>query len=457
MTRKIELQGGEGMKRVFTCAGGLLLSFVFVSTVYGGAAVNKTNWSAEYIRTLNRNAATDYADVAAFNPAGTVKLQEGFTINASGQYLDKDYTNKVDGKNFESDKSSAFPGAFAVYRKDKWALFGSFTFVGGGGEVDWSDGSVTTMALGANMTLLADRQADATLQNPPFNFPAAPLFTYYGNGSPTGTITKQNIEGKSYDLGYAFGGAYAINDVFSISAAIRYVDGTYEAEGTVTTSPSPGYAPPLSPVTSDIDFDQDADGWGAIFGINIAPNEKLNIGARFETKTELRFDTDIKKGEEVLKAGFGIEDGKKYNKDLAPSLGLGVSYWLTEQLRMETNLTVYFNEEADWEGSEDNVDNGYDAGIALEYHFTDSLLFSIGYMHTDLGFEPVDMLPENPELDANTVGGGIAYAVNQKFHINFGLGHTWYEDDDFTDSSTGFEIEYEKDITFVALGLEYRF
>ena len=43
------------------------------TSAYAGAVVNKTNWSAEYIRTLNRNAATDYADIAAFNPAGTVK------------------------------------------------------------------------------------------------------------------------------------------------------------------------------------------------------------------------------------------------------------------------------------------------------------------------------------------------------------------------------------------------
>jgi long-subunit fatty acid transport protein len=103
------------------------------------------------------------------------------------------------------------------------------------------------------------------------------------------------------------------------------------------------------------------------------------------------------------------------------------------------------------------VDNGYDAGVALEYHFNDSLLASIGYMHTELGFNAEDMLPDNPELDANTLGGGIAYAYNQKFHINLGIGHTWYEDDDFVSSLTGFKIEYEKDITFLAFGLEYRF
>ena len=77
------------MKRVLTCVGGLLLSCAFVSAAYAGAIDNKTNWSAEYIRTLNRNAATDYADIAAYNPAGTVKLQDGFILNGSLQYLGK--------------------------------------------------------------------------------------------------------------------------------------------------------------------------------------------------------------------------------------------------------------------------------------------------------------------------------------------------------------------------------
>jgi len=238
------------------------------------------------------------------------------------------------------------------------------------------------------------------------------------------------------------------------------VTGTYEAKGSVTSTPTPAGAfltENPAPVTSKVDYDQDADGWGAIFGVNIAPNDRLNIGARYETGTDLEFDTDVNKDTNGILPLLGVEDGEKYNKDLAPSLGLGVSYWLTEQLRMETNLTFYFNEEADWEGAEKNVDTGYDAGVALEYHFTDSLLFSIGYMHTELGFDPEDMLAENPELDANTLGGGVAYAFNQKFHINFGLGHTWYEDDDFTDNTTGFKVEYEKDITFVALGVEYRF
>jgi len=438
------------MKKVIICIGGLALSCTMASLAFAGAVVNKTNWSVEYIRTLNRNAGTDYGDIAAYNPAGTVKLQDGLTLNASVQYLDKEYKNQVNNKGFQSDKSSTFPGIFAIYKKNKWTLFGTFTFVGGGGEVDWDKGDATTMALGTLMTITADRTTDAMVQAAGGS--PAPLGTYYG------TITRQKIWAKSYDLGYSFGGAYAINDIFSVSAAIRYVDGTIEANGAVTTTPTPtGVAVGGTPVTSEVDFDQNADGWGAIFGVNIAPNDRLNIGARFETKTDLEFDTDVKKDNNNVLPQLGIVDGEDMNEDLAPSLGLGVSYWVTEKFRVETNLTLYFNGEADWEGLEDDVDTGYDAGIALEYLITDKWRASIGYMHTETGIDPEDMTPENPELDANTFVGGAAYAFNQKFHVNLAVGYSAYEDDDFVSDLTGAKIEYEKDITFLAAGLEYRF
>jgi long-chain fatty acid transport protein len=442
------------MRRVLIGIATFSLVLTGAASAYAGAVVNKTNLSAEYIRTLNRNAATDYADIAAFNPAGTVKMTDGFTINGSVQYLDKDYRNEVNDINFKSDKSSTFPGVFAVYKKDRWTLFGSFTFVGGGGEVEWENGDATTMALGTGMTVKADRTVDGMVQAG--GGPPAPLFTYYAL-----PLTNQRIRAKSYDLGYALGGAYAINDIFSVSAAIRYVDGSTEANGTVTTSPTPaGAGLGATPQTSNVDFDQDADGWGAIFGVNIAPNERLNIGARFETKTDLEFDTDVGEDNNNVLPQLGIVDGQDVNEDLAPSLGVGVSYWITEKLRAETNLTLYFNGEADWEGLEDDVDTGYDAGITFEYVFNDKFTASIGYMHTETGIDPEDMTPENPELDANTFAGGLAYAYNQKFHVNLAVGYSSYEDDDYVNKAipgVDIKVEYEKDITFVALGLEYRF
>jgi len=439
------------MKKVLLCVGGLALSCTMAATAFAGAVDNKTNWSAEYIRTLNRNAATDYADIAAYNPAGTVKLEKGFIVNGSVQFLSKNYKNIINGVEFESDKGSYLPGVFGVYNTGKWSLFASSTVVGGGGKVDFSQGNVTTFSIGTLMSATADRTVDAMVQGG--GGPAAPLGTYYANN-----LTVQKLDAESYYLGFSLGGAYSINDRVSVSLAARYVDVTRNAAGTVTTTPTQaGTMLGATDVTANVDYDQDGDGWGGIIGLNLAPNDVLNIGLRYETKTNLDLTAKVKTDDMNILPNIGVINGQSVARDLPALLGLGVSYRITPKLRTEVDLTYYFNEDADWNGAENNVDNGYDLGIALEYLYSDKITVSAGYLHTKLGMDPENMLPENPELDANTIGAGVAYSFSEKLHTNVSIGNSFYVDDSFVSSTTGAAIEYQKNVFFLALGLEYRF
>ena len=192
------------MKKILLCAGGLALSLACVSAVYAGAIDNKTNWSAEYIRTLNRNAAIDYADIAAYNPAGTVKLHEGFTLNGSLQYVDKVYENNITlgpGAvfNFESDEPSYIPGLFAVYNKKQFSIFGAISNVAGGGKVDFSQGNATTLEIANGLKGLV---------------PPGVGFCPFPTGICELGPTTQQLTGESYYLGYTIGAAYALNDMF---------------------------------------------------------------------------------------------------------------------------------------------------------------------------------------------------------------------------------------------------
>jgi long-chain fatty acid transport protein len=410
----------------------LALACALATTVQAGGVDNKTNWSAEYIRTLNRNAATDYADIAAYNPAGTVKLEEGFIINGSIQYLAKDYKNDINGTSFESDEASYIPGIFGVYNNKKWSLYGAFSNYGGGGKVDYSKGNVSTFGIAAGL-----------LGNP-----LCPPYT--GTCSNFGS---QELTAESYYLGYTIGAAYNVNDMFSFSVGLRYIDAHREADGSVTVWDA-GYA---ESYTASVNYEQDDNGWGGIFGVNIAPNDKLNIAMRYEMETNLDLEATVHEGAAILEnPDINIINGQSKPRDLPAIFALGLSYNFTDKLRVETDLTYYFNKNADWGGAEDNVDNGYDVGIVLEYRFSDKLLGSAGYMYTKLGMDPDYMLPENPELDANTIGAGIAYAFNEKFHTNISVGNSFYTDDSFV-SDTGAKIEYQKNVFFLALGLEYRF
>ena len=419
------------MRKGIICIGGLALSCAVASTVFAGAIENKTNWSAEYIRTLNRNAATDYADIAAYNPAGTVKLNEGFTLNGSIQFLSKKYENIISGTSLESDEPSYIPGIFGVYNKGKWSLYGAFSNYGGGGKVDFSQGNFTTYA--AQLILIGNSGGALVAPGP------------------------SQLTGESRYLGYTLGGAYSVNDMLSFSLGLRYIDAYREAQGSATVLDA---IPPVSPLPVALNFEEDGKGWGGIFGANIAPNDKVNIGIRYETVTNIDLKATVKEDTAgLLPLLLGINDGQERPRDLPALLGLGVSYWITPKLRAEVNWTYYFNEDADWDGAEEGIDNGYDVGIAFEYIFTDQITASIGYIHTELGVEPQDMLPENPELDANTIGAGIAYAINENLHTNVSIGNSFYEEDSFVTSAPlpPITVEFEKNVFFLALGLEYRF
>jgi len=271
-------------------------------------------------------------------------------------------------------------------------------------------------------------------------------------------VAAQNINAESYYLGYSFGGAFSINDIFSLSLAARYIDAFKNVKGGVTVNSSGSPAiPGVNPLTAAVEFDQDADGWGGIIGINIVPSDALNIALRYETETDLDFEATVYEDNVGVLPKIGINDGQSVTRNLPAILGFGISYKFAEKFRVEADLTYYFNQDADWSGIEEGVDNGYDVGITLEYRFNEKLLGSLGYMHTELGMDPENMLPENPELDADTIGAGIAYAFNEKFHTNFSVGNSFYQDDSFVSQTTGAKIEYKKNVFFLALGLEYRF
>ena len=428
LNKKSGCKEGKRMKRVLYSTAGLFLSIACVSAAHGGAIDNKTNWSAEYIRSLNRNAATDFADIAAYNPAGTVKLQDGLILNGSVHYINKQWTNVISGTDYESEEPSFVPGLFAVYNKGPLSFFGSLTVVAGGGKLDFGDGDWTTMQ----------------------------IFGYLSPSYTPLSLPVMEIEGESFYLGYTVGSAFEVNDMLSLAIGLRFVDAHKEASGSISYTGLPEAV--------DLSYEQDGSGWGGIFGLNFAPNDKLNIGLRFETETAIKLDTSTDDNTTdtatfallpyPVSFVMGKIDDTLEPRNLPAILAGGISYWLTPKLRVETDCTYYFNENADWGGAEDDVKNGYDLGIAFEYHFNDSLLASIGYLYTVLGVDPEDMLAENPELDAHTVGAGIAYAINENLLTNISIGNAFYVDDSYT---PGPEVEFKKNNFFLAMGLEYRF
>lgn len=427
----------KGTLLVMLCIVGLVV--FSASALWAGGAINKTNWSAEYIRTLNRNAATDYADIVMYNPAGVMAMEDGFYGNISAHYIAKDYNNKINGMDFDQDESSIVPGLFAVYKSGSWAGFFGVSNVLGGGKVDFDTGDATTYALGLGIIQLANMQLAYNL---------IPSDYYYT------TISSQHLEAEHIGLGYTFGGAYKFNDMFSMSLGLRYVDSPLEASGSVTISPTNSLSPYNDPLTASVDYEEDANGWGGVIGFDITPSDAVNIGIRYDTKVNLDYDQTVNEDNFGVLGALGVTNGGTRTENLPGMFALGFSYKFSEKLRGEADLTYYLNDSAN---DESVADNGFDMGVMVEYGFSEALKGSLGYLYTSTGVDAEDMTPELPELDAHTLGAGLAWEASPGFDINWSIGQVFYQSDSYTSTTTGATIEYEKDITFVALGFQYKF
>ena len=90
-----------------------LTLLLMAGTAVAGGIINKMNQSADYLRSLNRNAATDYADIAVYNPAGIMQMEDGLYGKLDLMYFNKDYSNDVPGfGKLEQDEPSIYPGPF---------------------------------------------------------------------------------------------------------------------------------------------------------------------------------------------------------------------------------------------------------------------------------------------------------------------------------------------------------
>jgi long-chain fatty acid transport protein len=432
------------MRKGFISVGVVLLMVSLASSLQAGGIINKQNLSADYIRTLNRNAATDMADAAAFNPAGTAMMENGLYLKADAIYLMKDYSNEMPSSppfnlgTLDSDEPSIIPGLFAVYKHDQWAGFFGVTIPGGGGKVRYDHGDART-------ALLA--------------YSYAPLLGLPALAAPS--TAEQFIEADSYYVGYSLGAAYKIFDSLSVSGGIRFVDAYQKFKG---------YAKNTTTGQSvNVKIERNDEAFNYFLGLDYAPIKDLNIGLTYMSNTPLNFKADTKDstaalGPRSISSQVGWADGTHEREDLPGYIGLGVSYFIIPgTLRIEPNLTYYLEKQAKLEGQrfqDSNPGNSYDIGATLEYILNPQWRFSVGYLHTEIkGMQSQDLLTEAPELDANTVGLGLVWSPVERLSLTLSGLRAWYESrtTHTTSSRAPAGTEYDKDVWGVALGLQYRF
>lgn len=420
----------------------VMLVGVFSQTALAGGIDNKQNWSARYIATGSRNAATDGVDIAAYNPAGMMFQADGIGLGLDVHYILKDYEQKYTefpgGPEVtrDQDEPSIIPGLFATYKSGNWGVFGTITNNGGGGKVKYESGNSITNEIGASLFLNPTPGINGTL------------------------LSNEKIEAESMYITYTVGGSYQINPMFSVAAGIRYVDATKDVEAFADSTS------PLGAVFGS--YDEEADGWGWVASFNVKPREDLLFAVRYESRVALEFETTVKDttplGAGVL-SSLGRTQGTKFDRDLPAVLGLGISWDAMDKLNLNTSFTYYMEEDADWDREEDLVDNSWDLAVSATYSFMDNLRGSIGYMYTDVGMDAEDFgLTErmSPALDAHSFFFGLGYDFSERITFDLGVMTNFYDDQTAPEDipvlvGGGQPVTYDKQNTAVAMGVAFRF
>ncbi len=188
------------MKKILTFFAGIIVPGILMA----GGLVTNTNQSAAWVRMPSRNASTNI-DAVYYNPAGLMKLENGFHLSISNQTIFQKRTvenfyNELNDPLFEGDvKAAVFPGIYAAYKFDRLALWAGFNPIGGGGGAEYNEGL------------------------PSFEMSAADLVPALASQGVTDYRLDAYLKGSSVYFGIQGGVSLKINDWLSVGAGIRYV------------------------------------------------------------------------------------------------------------------------------------------------------------------------------------------------------------------------------------------
>ena len=192
----------------------LLLIGILVTgnLIYAGGLVTNTNQSTAWTRMMARNASIDI-DAVFYNPAGLVKLENGFHISLSSQTIVQTQTiintfPFLNNSTYTGDIfAPVFPSVYMAWKKDRWAFSLGFSPIGGGGGATFEKGI------------------------PSMEIPIAAAAAGMAPLGVTGYSADMYFEGSSIYWGLQLGASFAITKNISVFAGARYVMATNTYKG----------------------------------------------------------------------------------------------------------------------------------------------------------------------------------------------------------------------------------
>ena len=445
------------------------------------------NQSADFYRTLSRNAATDAADIVNFNPAGTVFLKDGFHFNIANQTVYRLlYEMEYKGQVFKSEKKvPILPSVFAVFKSGNVAVFGAFTIPAGGGSIHYKDGiSLMPRYIPKVHDFAIETLTDTVVEtigflNPPYW--RGVVNGYMDFSGTEVTFLDGEVKASVKYMAGTLGAAAKLTDTLSTAVAVRYMHAVKEMEGFATFNIDPAATQtgiPTDPLAFvavpaavlivngkadilqnvELDATKTASGFGFIVGFNWQPLDSLNLAVRYETATTLKWKEKVKHGKDF--AGMFV-DGRQTRYDLPMLIGVGINFSPFSIITFTASFNYYFVTLADTandsyddvSGYDDDYGNPFDFAIGVECRPFQWLTAGIGYMYTNSTGNTDTYSDLDFDIVAHAFSGGIRITPWEFLSITIGGNYVLYiEGHDATR-----EVTYNKSAAAFAVGIEYRY
>lgn len=423
---------------------GFVMLIVSIPTFAGGLLTN-TNQHAAFLRMLSRGATIEI-DGALSNPAGLAFLpNDGFymglsiqsafqTRNIDASFLtyngfsgidptthqpilthsEKPYSKYYEGK----AAAPIIPSVFAAYKKGDWTISGFFAITGGGGKASFDDG--LPMFESVAMAGIFQESLKKHLTS--------------GGKSPIVTPGMYDIstamDGKQYIYALQLGLSYKINDWLSAFAGGRmnYFTGGYVGFLDAKMKADLGGADLMH-----LALDCDQTGWGftPVIGVD-AKLGKLNIGAKYEFKTNLNIENNTKKIEASVEtdALAPFKHGVNTPNDIPSMLSVAAAYEFLPVLRASVEYHFYDDRKAGMaDGKQKYLTKGTNEYLmGVEWDVIKRLTLSCGGQITDYGLSDNFQSDTSFSCDSYTLGVGAKVALSERANLNVGYMWTTYED-----------------------------
>lgn len=205
----------------------------------------------------------------------------------------------------------------------------------------------------------------------------------------------------------------------------------------------------------EVDAEQTGSGFAPVVGLYLTPMDGVAISLRYEGKAAMTLTNDTKVD------GSGLfQDGVETGADMPAVVSVGLAVRATPSLQVVADMNYYLTSGVDWDGLEDHLKDGLEAGVGFDFALNESLQLSAGFLRTfNSGALPRYHTDLSHAFTSSTIGAGGKYAINKNLYLSFGVSNTFYDDldnvgVDYRGMWTGNEI-YDKTSIDFAIGIGY--